>query len=123
MNIIIARYIVAAAWRNVRSKHVGRYLELVPLQRLKVIEQDGGCFRLRQGWVDLPKGTYYVQTLTHGVKLRAKGTKCWYFLTDDCGKSRLRIYAARFTEEDATGLISDVLPDNPGFDFKAVAMP
>jgi hypothetical protein len=123
MNIIIASYIVVAAWKRLRGKDTGRFMELVPNQRLKATERDGDCFRLRQGWVQLRFGTYYVQSLTHAVKIRATGTKGWFFLTPDCGRSRLRIYAARFTEEDARGLITDILPDNPEWDMKAVAMP
>lgn len=123
MYIVITRCLVVTAWRKVRSTIVGCLLELVPSQRFKATEREGDCFRLRKGWVQLRFGTYYVQSLTHAVKIRATGTKGWFFLTPDCGRSRLRIHAARFTETDAFGLISDILPDNPEWQFKAVAMP
>jgi hypothetical protein len=125
--ITIIRHLAITAWNHRRGRDVGQLLELVPGQELQVRDREADCFQLRQGWIDLPKDAYRpvsegIGGLTHWVKHREKGTKCWFFLTGDGGKTRLRIHAARFTEENARGLITDCLLDNPEWEFKIVPM-
>jgi hypothetical protein len=122
--ITIIRHITITAWNHRRGKDVGRLLELMPGQELQVRDREAGCFQLRQGWIDLPENAYReeVGEMTHYVKHREKGSKGWFFLTDDGGRTRLRIHAASFTEENARGLIADCLPDNPAWEFKIVPM-
>jgi hypothetical protein len=52
--ITITKFITVEAWKFNGKEDVARLVELTPGQVVRVAEQDGDCFRLRQGWVELP---------------------------------------------------------------------
>jgi hypothetical protein len=58
---------------------------------------------------------------THGLKIREKGKRAWYFVTSKGGSNRLRIHAARFDDaEKAQAVIDKYAAENDHLEFKVV---